>query len=239
MTKTQIALLASLVLLVIAFFALGLDQYFDLAYLKSQQARIAAYREAHPFWTAWLFFGLYVALTGLSLPVAGIMTLAAGAVFGLLWGTVIVSLASTLGATIAFLASRFLFRRALEARYAGRLQTVNAGIERDGYLYLFTLRLIPIFPFFVINLVMGLTHMRTVTFFFVSQLGMLAGTIVYVNAGTQLARIHSPGDILSPQLLFSFALLGLFPLLAKKTVDFIRRRRGQAPMHGGADEEIQ
>lgn len=217
-------------LLILAFFALGLDQYFSLEFLKLQQAKLAAYQAARPLRTAALFFCLYVAVTGLSLPAAAIMTLAAGAMFGLLTGVVIVSFASTTGATLAFLASRFLFRRALEIRYAQRLEAVNAGIDRDGALYLLTLRLIPLFPFFLINLLMGLTRMRVGTFFLVSQAGMLAGTIVYVNAGTQLARIGAPGDIMSPQLLLSFVLLALFPLLARKSVNYIRRRRGRPPV---------
>jgi pyruvate/2-oxoglutarate dehydrogenase complex dihydrolipoamide dehydrogenase (E3) component/uncharacterized membrane protein YdjX (TVP38/TMEM64 family) len=166
-----------------------------------------------------------VAVTGLSLPGAALMTLVAGAVFGLLWGTVIVSFASSLGATLAFLASRFLLRDAIQGRFGDKLRAINAGVEKEGAFYLFTLRLVPAFPFFVINLVMGLTPMKTRTFYWVSQVGMLAGTLVYVNAGTQLARLESVKGILSPGLLASFAALGLFPLVAKKIVDTVRARR--------------
>ncbi len=171
------------------------------------------------------YFAAYVAVTGLSLPGAAIMTLAGGAVFGLAWGTVIVSFASTLGATLAFLASRYLFRDAIQRRYGSRLQAFDAGIARDGAFYLFTLRLVPAFPFFVINLLMGLTPLRTWTFYWVSQAGMLAGTLVYVNAGTQLARIDSLRGILSPGLIGSFLLLGLFPLIAKRVVAGVRARK--------------
>ncbi len=164
-------------------------------------------------------------MTGLSLPGAALMTLVAGAVFGLLWGTVIVSFASSLGATLAFLASRFLLRDAIQGRFGDKLRAINAGVEKEGAFYLFTLRLVPAFPFFVINLVMGLTPMKTRTFYWVSQVGMLAGTLVYVNAGTQLARLESVKGILSPGLLASFAALGLFPLVAKKIVDTVRARR--------------
>ncbi|HVO71122.1 MAG TPA: FAD-dependent oxidoreductase, partial [Aggregatilineaceae bacterium] len=168
---------------------------------------------------------LYVAVTGLSLPGAAIMTLAAGAVFGLLWGTLIVSFASSIGATLAFLASRFLFRDVVQSRFGERLRAINAGVQREGAFYLFTLRLVPVFPFFVINLVMGLTPIKTRTFYWVSQAGMLLGTLVYVNAGTELARIHSVKEILSPSLLISFALLGIFPLIAKRIVDWLKARK--------------
>ena len=171
------------------------------------------------------YFAAYVAITGLSLPGAAIMTLAGGAVFGLLWGTVLVSLASTLGATVAFIVSRYILREGIQRRYGDRLKAINAGIERDGAFYLFTLRLVPAFPFFIINLVMGLTPMRTLTFALVSQLGMLPGTIVFVNAGTQLARIDSLQGILSPALIGSFVLLGLFPFIAKWTVGVVKSRR--------------
>ena len=172
-----------------------------------------------------IFFLTYVLVTGLSLPAASILTLAGGAVFGVLIGTVLVSFASTIGATLAFLASRFLFRDFIQNRFADKLQIINQGIEKDGAFYLFTLRLVPVFPFFIINLVMGLTPIRTLTFALVSQIGMLAATIVYVNAGTQLAKVNGLGDILSPQLIASFVLLGVFPLITKKSVDLFRSRR--------------
>jgi pyruvate/2-oxoglutarate dehydrogenase complex dihydrolipoamide dehydrogenase (E3) component/uncharacterized membrane protein YdjX (TVP38/TMEM64 family) len=225
MNTRKLLLLLTLALLVSAFFAFDLGRFFSLDYFKSQQAAMEAYRLAHPALTAGIFFAIYVAVTGLSLPGAAIMTLAAGAIFGLLWGTVIVSFASTLGATLAFLAARFVLRDWVQGKFGDRLKAINAGMEREGGFYLFTLRLIPIFPFFVINLVMGLTPIRTWTFYWVSQVGMLAGTLVYVNAGTQLARIDSLKGILSPGLLLSFALLGIFPLIAKKVVAWAKARR--------------
>ncbi len=225
MNTRKLLLLLTLALLVSAFFVFDLGRFFSLDYFKSQQAAMEAYRLAHPALTAGIFFAIYVAVTGLSLPGAAIMTLAAGAIFGLLWGTVIVSFASTLGATLAFLTARFVLRDWVQGKFGDRLKAINAGMEREGGFYLFTLRLIPIFPFFVINLVMGLTPIRTWTFYWVSQVGMLAGTLVYVNAGTQLARIDSLKGVLSPELLVSFVLLGIFPLIAKKIVAWAKARR--------------
>ena len=203
----------------------ALFRYLDLQYLKSQQDNISAAFQHHPLLTAGIYFGIYVLVTALSLPGAAVMTLAGGAVFGLLWGTVVVSFASTIGATLAFLVSRYLLRDMVQTRFRDKLKTVNAGIEKDGAFYLFTLRLVPAFPFFVINLVMGLTPLATRTFYWVSQVGMLAGTIVYVNAGTQLARIESLDGILSPGLIASFTLLGLFPLITRKILEAIKARR--------------
>ncbi|MDX1514205.1 MAG: FAD-dependent oxidoreductase, partial [Gammaproteobacteria bacterium] len=225
MKSSRLLLLVVIVLLIAAFFAFDLQQYFTLEFFKSKQADIDAYFDANPYKTALIFFLVYVAVTGLSLPGAAIMTLVAGAIFGLLWGTIIVSFASTIGATLAFLVSRFLLRETVQRRFGRNLKAVNRGIERDGAFYLFTLRLVPAFPFFVINLVMGLTPIKTLTFFVVSQVGMLAGTIVYVNAGTQLARIESLKGILSPELIASFTLLGVFPLIAKKVVDIVKAKK--------------
>ncbi|MFZ1828314.1 MAG: FAD-dependent oxidoreductase [Candidatus Competibacteraceae bacterium] len=225
MNSRKLLLLLALAVLIGAFFVFDLGRFFSLDYVKSQQAAIDAYRAAQPALTAGIFFAIYVAVTGLSLPGAAIMTLAAGAIFGLLWGTVIVSFASTLGATLAFLAARFVLRDWVQGRFGDKLKAIDAGMEKEGGFYLFTLRLIPIFPFFVINLAMGLTSIRTGTFYWVSQIGMLAGTLVYVNAGTQLARIDSLKGILSPGLLLSFALLGIFPLIAKKIVAIVKARR--------------
>jgi len=228
MKKSRIVLAGAIVLLVAAFFAVGGHRYLSFDSMKSQQASIREYFHDHP-WRAGLgFFAAYVAVTGLSLPGAALMTLVAGAIFGLAWGTVIVSFASSTGATLAFLASRFVLRDWVQDRFGPRLRTVNRGIERDGAFYLFTLRLIPVVPFFVINLAMGLTPMRTATFYWVSQVGMLAATIVYVNAGTQLAAIDSFAGILSPGLIGAFVLLGLFPLVAKRIVDAVRARRAYA-----------
>ncbi len=225
MSKGKLILIGVIAALVAGFVFFDLGQYFSLDYLKSQQAAIDATFLAHPLLTAGGFFLIYVAVTGLSLPGAAIMTLAAGAIFGLLWGTVIVSFASTLGATLAFLVSRFVLRDMVQAKFGDKLKAINAGIEKDGAFYLFTLRLVPAFPFFVINLAMGLTPIRTGTFYWVSQVGMLAGTIVYVNAGTQIARIETLAGILSPTLIASFTLLGIFPLLAKKIVSMVKARQ--------------
>lgn len=216
MNRSRFALALLMLALAGAFFAFGLQRFLSLDAMKAQQAVIAGYCAAYPLRASALYGLIYVAVTGLSLPGAAILTLAGGAVFGLLWGTVLVSFASTIGATLAFLAARFLFRDAVKSRFSDRLKTVDAGIARDGAYYLFMLRLAPIFPFFIINLVMGLTAIPVRTFYWVSQIGMLAGTLVYVNAGTQLARLDSLSGILSPGLLFSFTLLGLFPLLARK-----------------------
>jgi pyruvate/2-oxoglutarate dehydrogenase complex dihydrolipoamide dehydrogenase (E3) component/uncharacterized membrane protein YdjX (TVP38/TMEM64 family) len=213
------------VVLVAAYFVFDLGQYFSLGYLKSRQAEIDAYYGSNPLQTVAVFFLIYVAVTGLSLPGATIMTLAAGAIFGLLWGTIMVSFASSIGATLAFLVSRFLLRDSVQAKFGDKLKAINAGIDKDGAFYLFTLRLVPAFPFFVINLAMGLTSLKTRTFYWVSQLGMFAGTLVYVNAGTQIARIESAAGILSPALIASFTLLGLFPLIAKKIVAMVKARK--------------
>ena len=225
MNKGKLAVIAVVVALVVAFLWFDLGRYLDLGYLKARQADIDAIYHANPLTVLAAYFLAYVAITGLSLPGAAIMTLAGGAVFGLLWGTVVVSFASTLGATVAFVVSRYILRDGIQRRYGDRLRTINAGVERDGGFYLFTMRLVPAFPFFVINLVMGLTPMRTLTFAWVSQVGMLPGTIVYVNAGTQLGRIETLQGILSPALIGSFVLLGIFPLLAKWVVGAVQRRR--------------
>ncbi len=223
--KSKIALICLIAFLVFIFFYFGFHQYANLEFLKTQQTTITKYNASYPLYTALIFFITYIAVTGLSLPGAAIMTLTGGAIFGLLKGTLLVSFASTIGATLAFLASRYLFRKSLQQRFATRLQVINQGIEKDGAFYLFTLRLVPAFPFFIINIVMGLTPIKTLTFFLVSQIGMLAGTIVYVNAGTQLAQIGTLKDIFSPELIISFTLLGVFPLITKKIIDFIQLRR--------------
>jgi dihydrolipoamide dehydrogenase len=211
--------------LVAVFFVFDLQRYLTLESLKLQQDAITGYRHQHPALATLLYAALYIVVTGLSLPGATVLTLAGGAVFGLLWGTVIVSFASTSGATLAFLAARFLFRDWVKSRFGTRLQAIDEGINRDGGFYLFTLRLVPVFPFFMINLAMGLTPVKVWTFYWVSQAGMLAGTIVYVNAGTQLAKIDSLSGILSPAVLGSFVLLGVFPLLARKLIEMVKQRK--------------
>ncbi len=225
MKNPRLVAAAALIVLIAAFFALGGHDYLSFDSIKAQQAGIAELYERNPWSTAIVCFAAYVAVTGLSLPGAAVMTLIAGAIFGLLWGTVLVSFASSIGATLAFLVSRFLLRDWVQQRFGRQLRALNAGIERDGALYLFTLRLIPAIPFFVINLAMGLTPIRAWRFYWVSQLGMLAGTVVYVNAGTQLAAIESPAGILSPGLIGAFLLLGFFPLITKRVVDAVKARR--------------
>jgi pyruvate/2-oxoglutarate dehydrogenase complex dihydrolipoamide dehydrogenase (E3) component/uncharacterized membrane protein YdjX (TVP38/TMEM64 family) len=221
----KVLLLVAVLLGIVAFFALGLDRYFSLAFLKESQASLATLREQQPLQLALGFFLVYVAVTALSLPGAVIVTLAGGAIFGLGWGLLLVSFASSVGATLAFLTARFLLRDSVQSRFGQRLADMDKGIQKDGAFYLFTLRLIPVVPFFVINLLMGLTKMKTWTYYWVSQLGMLAGTAVYVNAGTQLGQLDSLQGILSPGLLGSFVLLGLFPLIARQVVEAVQKRK--------------
>lgn len=219
-------ILIFVILIVIFFFwHYDLAQYLTLDYIKEHQASFEDYYQEHQWTTLSVFFIVYVISTALSLPGATVLTLAAGALFGLVTGTILVSFASTLGATLAFLSSRFLFRSTVEKKFKKHIDSINQGIEKDGAFYLFTLRLIPIFPFFVINLVMGLTKIKILIYFLVSQIGMLAGTIVYVNAGLQLGNINSVHEILSLKLMGSFALLGIFPLIAKKLVGIVKAKK--------------
>ncbi len=220
MNRSRLIVVAVIVALVGAFFAFGGHRYLALEQLRAQQDAAQQYFATHPWQTALAYFLIYVAVTGLSLPGAAVLTLFGGAVFGLLWGTVIVSFASSAGATLAFLASRFVLRDWVQGRFGDRLKPINDGVAREGAFYLFALRLVPAFPFFVINLVMGLTPIRTWTFYWVSQAGMLAGTIVYVYAGAQLAEFR-----LSAGLIVAFTVLGLFPLAAKKALDALKARR--------------
>ena len=212
--KISLAILLSV--FVALFFGLDLGQYLTLEYIKSQQAQFDELYAQNPGLVIALYFVIYVAVTGLSLPGATLITLVGGALFGVVVGTIVVSFASTIGATVAFIVSRYLLKDFVQHRFANHLEAINRGIEKDGIFYLFTLRLVPIFPFFVINLVMGLTPIKLFQFFWVSQVGMFLGTVVYVNAGTQLSQIDSLAGIMSFELLLSFALLGIFPLLAKK-----------------------
>ena len=221
----KMGLLVFIAALAAGFFYFDLHTLLTLDGLKSGLAQFGAWRDDSPLLVGGAFLLLYVIVTALSLPGAVIMTLAAGALFGLLWGTVIVSFASSIGATLAFLVSRYLLQDTVQSRFGGRLKAFNEGIAKDGAFYLFTLRLVPIFPFFLINLLMGLTTIRALTFYWVSQVGMFVGTLVYVNAGTQLGQLESLSGILSPSLLLSFVLLGVFPLIAKKIVDVVKARR--------------
>ena len=225
MNPRKLVALVLLLACIAAFFVFDLGRFFSLAFVKESQASFAALYDQRPVVVTLVFFAVYVAVTALSLPGAAIMTLAAGASFGLIFGTVVVSLASTLGATLAMLAARYMLRESIQKRFGSRLAEVNKGIEKEGALYLFTLRLIPVVPFFMLNMLMGLTRMKTWTFFWVSQLGMFAGTVAYVNAGTEIAKIDSLRSILSPGLLGSFVLLGLLPLIIKKILDYFKRRK--------------
>lgn len=213
------------VALVLLIWQLGWLDALTFDNLKRQQDELLALRAAQPLLLSGLYFLIYVGVTALSLPGAAIMTLAGGAIFGLGWGLLLVSFASTLGATLAMLVSRFLLRDWVKKRFSKSMAKLDAGMKKEGAFYLFALRLVPAFPFFVINLVMGLTPIKIWTYWWVSQVGMLAGTVVYVNAGTQLAQISGPGDVLSPTLLISFALLGIFPLLARKLLNAFKNRK--------------
>lgn len=226
----RIILLGAGTCLAALFFYFDLGQYLTLAFIKDSQARFQELYAHNSLAVIAVYMGIYILVTSLSLPGAVILTLAGGALFGLPVGTVVVSFASTIGASIACLVARFLLRDWVEEKFGDRLAAVQRGVEREGAFYLFAVRLIPVFPFFVINLVMGLTKMPVRTFFWVSQLGMLAGTVVYVNAGRELAKINTLAGILSPSLIFSFALLGLLPLTMKKMLtvyrNFINKDKG-------------
>ena len=225
MNFRKLALLLTVIVAIALFFSLDLGQHLSLQNLKDQQTSIEAFRAENPLLSVGIYFVAYVAMAALSLPGATLLTLAGGAVFGLMWGLVIISFASTIGATLAFLMSRFLLRNWVEQRFGKRLQAIDEGVRREGAFYLFTLRLVPAFPFFLVNLLMGLTAMKTRTFYWVSQLGMLAGTVVYVNAGTQLGKLESLSGILSPALLGSFVLLGIFPLIARRVLELVRANK--------------
>ena len=223
--KAKILLAVVLISLISAFFIFDLQQYFSLEFLKSQKESLNQLYSDKPTLVAGAFFVIYVAFTALALPAAAILTLAAGAIFGFWTGLVLASFASTIGATLAFLFTRFLFHDAVEAKFGERLAAVNQGIEKEGAFYVFGLRLVPLFPFFVINSILALTKLKTWTFYWVSQVGMLAGTAVYVNAGTRLAQIDSLSGFADPLLVASFVLLGVFPILAKKTLGFLKQRK--------------
>ncbi len=224
----KLAILAALAAVVASYFIFDLGQYLTLDGIKGAVAQYEAFYADDPVKVLAGFFAVYVGVTAASIPGAGFMTLAAGALFGVVTGTILVSFASTIGATLAFLSSRYVLRDSIEARFGERLKAMNEGLDRDGAFYLFTLRMIPYIPFFAINLVMGLTRIRTVTFMWVSQIGMLLGTVVYVNAGTQLAAVDNVKDLLSPVLLISFLLLAIVPWIAKAIIGAIQRRNVNA-----------
>ena len=221
----KIALIVAGSALAAMFFAFDLQQYLTLDYLKESQARFADLYQAKPVLVIGVYMAIYILVTALSLPGAVILTLAGGALFGLATGLIVVSFSSTIGATLACFVSRFVLRDWVQKKFGDKLATINEGVAKEGAFYLFTLRLIPVFPFFVINLAMGLTKMSLFTFYWVSQLGMLAGTAVFVNAGKELAKIDSLSGILSPGLIGSFVILGLFPLVVKKLVAYIQGRK--------------
>ena len=223
----KLLLVAVVIGLVVAFWALDLSRYFTLTYLKGSAEGFRALYAEHKALVILVYFLVYVATTSLSLPGAAVLTIAGGAFFGLLTGTLIVSFASAIGATVACFVSRFILRDWVQGKFGDKIVKINEGIEREGAFYLFTLRLIPVFPFWMINLVMGLTKISLRRFYWVSQLGMLPGTVVFVNAGRELAKIDSLRGILSPGLLISFVLIGIFPIAVKKLVALYRGRRGK------------
>ncbi|MEN8190941.1 MAG: TVP38/TMEM64 family protein [Thermodesulfobacteriota bacterium] len=224
-SRNKLFFLLAGAIIVTLFFLFDLQQYLSLEFIKQSQSRFAQLYEERQLLIISIYMGIYILVTGMSLPGAMVLTLAGGALFGLTVGTIVISFASTIGATLACLISRFLLRDMVEDKFGDKLVTINQGISEEGAFYLFTLRLIPIFPFFVINLVLGLSQMGLFTFYWVSQLGMLPGTIVFVNAGKELAKIDSPAGILSPTLLASFAILGLFPITVKKMLTFYKKRK--------------
>jgi len=214
--------------LIAAFFAFDLQQYLNLEFLKAQKDGLNQLFDQRPLLISAAFFLIYVVVTALALPAAAILTLAGGAIFGFWHGLILVSFASTIGATIAFLLTRYLFHDAIQQKFGERLEAINNGIESEGAFYVFGLRLVPLFPFFMVNSLLALTKLKTITFYWASQLGMLAGTAVFVNAGTQLAEISNTSDILSLKLLLSFALLGVFPIIAKQILKVLKNRKTAA-----------
>lgn len=221
--KNKIIVVLAIVLLILLFRLLHLDDYLTLSYLKESREQLAQLYAERTGLVIGGYMLIYIVATALSVPGGMILTLAGGALFGLVVGTIVVSFASTIGATLACLVSRFLLRDWVQARFGDKLQPINAGLEQEGGYYLFTLRLIPVFPFVIINLVMGLTRIKISTYYWVSQLGMLPGTIVFVNAGKELGKLETLAGILSPSLIFSFVLLGLFPITVKKIMARIKK----------------
>ena len=225
MNLRKLILLVVIATLIASFFIFDLGQYLNLTNLKTQQEAFSEQVSANPWLIGGAYFFIYVLVTALSLPGAALMTLLGGALFGLFGGTLLVSFASTLGATLAMLISRFMLRDWVQAKFSKRLMGINQGVEREGASYLFALRLVPVFPFVLINLAMGLTKLPVRTFWWVSQLGMLPGTLVYVNAGRELGQLNSLGGILSPSLIGAFLLLGLLPMLSRKTLEWFKTRK--------------
>ncbi|MDA1369281.1 MAG: FAD-dependent oxidoreductase [Proteobacteria bacterium] len=225
MNRTRIVILGVIVLAISLYFVLDLGQFLTLDYAQSRLAEIQNFRDQNFALTAFVYFVAYVTIAALSIPGAVIITLLGGAIFGLLWGTILVSFASSIGATLAFLVARLLLKDWVQSRFGEYLAPINKGIERDGNFYLFSIRMVPLFPFFMVNLLMGLTPIRTISFYLVSQAGMLLGTAVYVNAGSELSRITSLSGLVSGSVIFSFVLLGLFPLIGKILVNAVQRNK--------------
>ncbi len=225
----RLLIVAAIITLVILFKVLGLGQYLTLDYLKASQDKFVQLYTNHRLAVISAYMAIYIIVTALSLPGAAVMTLAGGAMFGFWIGVVVVSFASTIGATLACFIARFLLHDWVQNKFGEKLSAINTGIEKEGAFYLFSLRLVPIFPFFVINLVMGLTSIKLLTFYWVSQIGMLPGTMVFVNAGKELSKIESLSGILSPGLIISFIVLGLFPITVKKLLYFYKKRTGKLP----------
>ena len=225
MSLRKLALFSLIILAIAAFWWFDLNQWLSFETIKQHQQALLDHVDQRPLLAALLFFIIYIVATALSIPGAALLTLLAGALFGVAQGVLIVSFASTIGASLAFVAARYLFRSSIETRYASKLHKINQGINQDGAFYLFSLRLIPIFPFFLINLVMALSQLRLKTFYWVSQVGMLPATIVYVNAGTELAKLNSLSGILSPSLIIAFSLLALLPYFSKAFINRLKRQR--------------
>ena len=228
----RIAIVGAIIVLIVLFKVLGLGQYLTLDYLKSSQEKFAILYNNNQVAVIAVYMLIYIAVTALSLPGAAVMTLAGGAMFGFWIGFIVVSFASTIGATLACFVARFLLRDWVQNKFGDKLTAINEGIAKEGAFYLFSLRLVPIFPFFIINLVLGLTNMNLLTFYWVSQVGMLPGTMVYVNAGKELAKIDSLSGILSPGLILSFIILGLFPITVKKLLAWYKKKTGSTPRGG-------
>jgi len=223
----RLLIVAAIIFVVILFKLLGLGQYLSLDYLKASQDKFVQLYTNHRFAVIAVYMAIYIVVTALSLPGAAVMTLAGGAMFGFWIGFIVVSFASSIGATLACFVARFLLRDWVQNKLGEKLSAINNGIEKEGAFYLFSLRLVPIFPFFVINLVMGLTTMKLLTFYWVSQLGMLPGTMVFINAGKELGKIESLSGILSPSVIISFVILGLFPITVKKLLYFYKKKTGK------------
>ncbi len=225
MNKTKILLVIIIIFVIASYFFFDLGRFLTLSFIQSQLSEIQQFRAENFGLTALLYFTAYIVITALSIPGAVIVTLLGGAIFGVLWGTLIVSFASSIGATLAFLVSRLLLRDWVQSKFGHYLGPINRGVEKDGNFYLFSIRMVPLFPFFMVNLLMGLTPISVGSFYIVSQIGMLVGTAVYVNAGSELAKITSLSGLVSPSVILSFVLLGIFPLAAKFIVSLIQRNK--------------